>query len=140
MSGSLDEWDTPHNTHTTRPYAYDTTDTRWTPRDTRHDPQTRQQTHDGETTVDFILFFSCFTSFGVSRLFLATTTASDKRQERHSIESIERNTHSRKGIKNTNLVDPARNLCLSQRFSHACPSTNEHVVHSETANGSLHQL
>ena len=36
------------------------------------------------------------------------------------------------------LVDPASSICLSQRLSHACLSTNG--LYSETAKGSLNQL
>ena len=36
------------------------------------------------------------------------------------------------------LVDPASNICLSQRLSHACLSAAK--MNSETANGSLNQL
>lgn len=38
----------------------------------------------------------------------------------------------------SNLVDPASNICLSQRLSHA--GLSAHGRYSETANGSLNQL
>ncbi len=73
----------------------------------------------------------------------------------YSFYSGEKSTHSRKNTvihnisnykkiyiklkkRDSNLVDSASSIRLSQRLSHACLSINDFI--RETANGSLYQL